>query len=208
MAIRWTTNSPSTTIANSFEPASTFSHGFYDMATDKLNEKCVPAFLKDIFNQYNITEADYDLIYNLTGREVTALLENDDEFAEESVDCYCNYLRNFSLAYRQIHGYASFFICVVGVISNILNIIVLTRREMAVLPINRILRGLAICDVILMVEYIPFIFFYYIRLAPGLVHSYAGAIFVWLHVNFIQIMHTISIFMTLALACWRYSAIR
>lgn len=172
------------------------------------NEKCVSNLIRKVFSQHNITESDYDLIYNLTGREVSQLLHDVGYLEKESVSCYCSQLRNFSIAYRQIHGYLSFFVCIVGVISNILNIIVLTRREMSVLPINRILRGLALTDIVLMIEYIPFIFFYYFRLFPNLVHSYPGTIFIWLHVNFLQIIHTISVFMTLALACWRYSAIK
>lgn len=175
--------------------------------TSKLSEKCISNLVTHAFNQYNVTESDYDLIYNLTGRDVSKLLQQQNPYYEP-ISCYCSHLRNFQLAYRQVHGYFSFFVCIVGVISNILNIIVLTRREMSALPINRILRGLALCDVILMFEYIPFIFFYYFRLFPNLLHSYLGAILVWLHVNFTQIMHTISIFMTLALACWRYSAIK
>lgn len=172
-----------------------------------LGGKCIKDMIKEIFMQHNITESDYGLIYNLTGREASKLLQR--EYLEnESINCLCAQLRNFSQSYRKIHGYLSFFVCIIGVISNVLNIIVLTRREMSVLPINRILRGLAVTDIVLMIEYIPFIFFYYFRIFPNLVHSYPGAVFTWVHVNFTQIMHTISIFMTLALAFWRYSAIK
>ncbi|XKL63123.1 hypothetical protein PGB90_005487 [Kerria lacca] len=174
-----------------------------EMESNKLADECIK--IKDIFQHHNITESDYALIQNLTGKEISQLLKI---YENESISCYCSQLRSFSMAYRQIHGYFSFFVCIIGVLSNILNIIVLTRREMVILPINRILRGLALTDVLLMIEYIPFIFFYYIRVFPNLVYSYPGAIFIWLHVNFTQIMHTISIFMTLALACWRYSAIK
>lgn len=175
----------------------------------KQNEKCFPNFVRQVFKEHNITEADFDIIHNITGYDILTWRKIIDSGPEPTgLSCYCNQLRTFSMAYRQIHGYFSFFVCMVGVISNVLNIIVLTRREMAMLPINRILRGLAITDVILMIEYIPFIFFYYFRVFPHWLQSYPGAIFIWLHVNFIQIVHTVSIFMTLALACWRYSAIK
>ncbi|XP_065226059.1 G-protein coupled receptor dmsr-1-like [Planococcus citri] len=172
-----------------------------------LKAKCIQDLLKEIFKHHNITESDYGLIFNLTGREASQLLQ-DKLMPGESISCYCSNLHTFSIWYQRIHGYMSFFVCIVGVISNILNIIVLSRREMSVLPINRILRGLAFTDIVLMVEYIPFIFFYYFRVSPEAVHSYYGTVYIWLHVNFTQIMHTISIFMTLALAFWRYSAIK
>ena len=172
---------------------------------EEFSERCRSDLLRSVFTQHNITESDYGLIYNLTGREAHDLLPSYNE----SLSCYCGHqLRGFQLKYRQIHGYLSFFICIVGVLSNVLNIIVLTRREMAALPINRVLRGLAYTDIVLMIEYIPFIFFYYFQLFPQMSHSYTGALFIWLHVNFLQIIHTISVFMTLALAFWRYSAIK
>lgn len=173
-------------------------------ATNGFSEKCINDFIKRVFRHLNITEADYDLIHNLTGKEATTLLQSENE----SFNCYCRHLRGFQLAYRPIHGYLSFFICIVGVLSNILNIIVLTRREMSALPINRILRGLALTDIVLMIEYIPFIFFHYFKLFPQMSHTYYGALLIWIHVNFLQIVHTISVFMTLALACWRYSAMK
>jgi len=39
-------------------------------------------------------------------------------------------LEAFGIAYKPIHGYLASVVCVVGVIANILNIIVLTRRHM------------------------------------------------------------------------------
>lgn len=179
-----------------------------DPVPNALREKCFDNVIRKVFDHHNITRDDYELIQNLTGIKEASRLLQSAYIENESINCYCSQFREFSLAYREIHGYLSFFICIVGVLSNILNIIVLTRREMSVLPINRILRGLAIVDIILMIEYIPFIFFYYFKLFPTWIHSYAGTIFIWLHVNFLQIIHTISVFMTLALACWRYSAIK
>lgn len=58
-------------------------------------------------------------------------------------------------AYRQAHGYVSLVVCVFGSVANLLNIAVLTRREMAS-PTNAVLTGLAVADLLVMLEYIPF----------------------------------------------------
>ena len=47
----------------------------------------------------------------------------------------------FYPSYREVHGYISVMICILGTVANILNIIVLTRKEMISSPINRILTG-------------------------------------------------------------------
>lgn len=57
-------------------------------------------------------------------------------------------------------------ICVFGTIANILNIIVLTRKEMCKNPINRILKWLSVTDMFVMMEYIPFAFYMY-SILPG-----------------------------------------
>ena len=44
-------------------------------------------------------------------------------------------------SYGNVHGYICLFICIFGAIANLLNIIVLTRKEMNGSPINRILTG-------------------------------------------------------------------
>lgn len=55
-------------------------------------------------------------------------------------------------------------ICIFGTIANILNIIVLTRKDMSKTPINTILKWLSVADMFVMIEYIPFtIYTTYIR---------------------------------------------
>jgi len=48
-------------------------------------------------------------------------------------------LKRFSQWYFGIHGYVCITICVFGIISNILNIVVLTHRRLASSPTNFIL---------------------------------------------------------------------
>lgn len=112
--------------------------------------------------------------------------------------------------YLSIHGYLSIMVCTFGSIANSLNIIVLTRREMRS-PTNAILTGLAIADLLVMIDYIPFACIGYIL--PQLNYSkeeqltYSWAWYVLFHSIFAQILHTTAIWLTVTLAIWRYIAV-
>ncbi|CAL8112156.1 unnamed protein product [Orchesella dallaii] len=165
--------------------------------------------------------------------EYTALSE-ESPAAGESIPLslqleYCGAsLKAFGVAYRGIHGYTSLVVCLFGSIANILNLIVLTRREM-INPTNIILTGLALADLLNMVEYIPYaIYMTHFRQEK----TYGWAMFVLMHSNFsqvrkkgdmerkldingiyfhllnsflkFQVCHTISIWLNVTLAVWRY----
>lgn len=107
--------------------------------------------------------------------------------------------------YTHYHGYASLLVCAFGSVANVLNIAVLTRREM-VSPTNAILTGLAVADLLVMVEYVPFAYHMYLRPADyprADRFSYNWSLFVLLHSDFSQAFHTISIWLTVTLAVWR-----
>lgn len=119
----------------------------------------------------------------------------------------------FSLSlyrYNAIHGYLSLPVCIFGSIANILNIVVLTRREMRS-PTNAILTGLAIADLLVMIDYIPFVLLE--NILPHMHYSrekllaYSSAWYIFFHSIFAQICHTISIWLTVTLAVWRYIAV-
>jgi len=86
---------------------------------------------------------------------------------------------------------------------------VLTRREMRS-PTNAILTGLAVADLAVMLEYIPYTVHDYI-LTDSLPRedklSYSWACFIKFHSIFAQVSHTISIWLTVTLAVWRYIAV-
>ncbi|KAK6637426.1 hypothetical protein RUM44_007843 [Polyplax serrata] len=102
-----------------------------------------------------------------------------------------------------VHGYLSLIICIFGSIANVLNIVVLTQKEMKT-HTNLILTGLAIADLLVMVEYIPFSYYFYIQPKK---YTYNLAVFILFHANFSQVCHTISIWLTVILAVWRNIAI-
>ncbi|XP_029159875.1 sex peptide receptor [Nylanderia fulva] len=121
---------------------------------------------------------------------------------------YCNAgFESFYNWYVQVHGWASLFVCIFGSIANVLNIAVLTRREMQS-PTNMILTGLAVADLFVMIEYIPYaIHMYLYKRSRRDTFTYSWGIFVLFHSHFGQVCHTISIFLTVILAVWRYIAV-
>lgn len=121
----------------------------------------------------------------------------------------CDWLiQDLALKYSQnYHGYVAIVVCLFGIVANVLTVAVLTRKDMACAPINRILTGIAVADMLLMVEYTSFAYYYYIELPGKMNFPYWGAAFILFHANFTQVLHTISICLTLALAVWRYLAI-
>lgn len=100
--------------------------------------------------------------------------------------------------------------CIFGCIANGLNIVVLTRREMRS-PTNAILTGLAIADLLVMIDYIPYAFIGYIlpqmNISREKLLAYSAVWFILFHSIFAQICHTISIWLTVTLAIWRYIAV-
>ncbi|XP_018017295.1 G-protein coupled receptor dmsr-1 [Hyalella azteca] len=111
----------------------------------------------------------------------------------------------FRESYGAIHGYLALCICIIGSITNLLNVIILTRKEM-INSTNTILTGLAVVDLMILVEYIGFAYSY-VRGKENFVHSYSHAAYVLFHAHFTQIAHTISICLAITLAVWRYIAI-
>ncbi|XP_035732205.1 sex peptide receptor-like [Vespa mandarinia] len=153
----------------------------------------------EIFLKLNLTLEDLKILENYTGPWSDIW----------STDCYCNgSIRDWALTYRKYHGYVAIMVCIFGTFANMLNIVVLTHKEMMVTPINKILTGLALADMLVMLEYIPFAIYIYLILPRHRNFSYGWAVFVLFHMHFAQIFHTISIALTLTLAVWRYIALR
>lgn len=120
---------------------------------------------------------------------------------------WCSGWESFYFSYSQVHGWASLLVCIFGSIANLLNIVVLTRREMRS-PTNMILTGLAVADLFVMIEYIPYaIHMYLYQRSRRDKFTYSWSMFVLFHSNFAQVCHTISICLTVTLAVWRYIAV-
>ncbi len=114
-------------------------------------------------------------------------------------------LQQFSTWYQSIHGYLSVFVCLFGIISNTMNIIVLTQKEM-ITSTNVILSSLAVADMLTMMSYLPYaIYFYCIsRLDPLYGHSRGWVIYLIFNLNFVVTTRTVAMWLTVLLAVFRY----
>lgn len=106
-----------------------------------------------------------------------------------------------------VHGVLSLIICVAGCLANIVNIVVLSRRELRRNAINRILCSLAVADFLLMLEYIPFACHMY--LFPGrsleTFYTYPWAVFVLFHAHFTLVRITCAIMSCCKVRPWYYT---
>lgn len=153
----------------------------------------------------NITQDQLEALFNVTMAGGDPL----DGGGERTAECYCGgRMKSYSLRFRAAHGYVSLFLCVFGALANALNIAVLTRKDLAGSPINRILRVLAVADLALMVEYAPFTCYMYLTTSKKEEFSHVGAVYVLLHTYVSQVLHTTSIALTLVLAMWRYVVVK
>lgn len=119
-------------------------------------------------------------------------------------------LQAFQKSYQPIHGYLAPIICVFGVVANILNIVVLTRKNMQT-STNVILTGLAISDGLTMAAYIPYALLLYVingtKITPTR-DTLRVAQFQMGYALFSVVVHSISIWLTVTLALFRYIFIR
>uniref|UniRef100_A0A8D8VW65 Sex peptide receptor n=2 Tax=Cacopsylla melanoneura TaxID=428564 RepID=A0A8D8VW65_9HEMI len=188
-----------------------------------------------LFDQTNHTLAKFHNAFNyFTKQDPTQLDNNTNIFSDQEYDEFLNYA-NFTLktiknkvlrgtstcfcnsefralgdVYKsEVHGILSLMVCTFGIVANLLNIVVLTNKELSATPINRILTGLAVTDLLVMLEYVPFsIYMYFVHVRSKLYFTYTGSLFILIHMHFSQLLHTISIFQTLTLAICRHVAIR
>jgi hypothetical protein len=104
--------------------------------------------------------------------------------------------------YRSIHGYSSLTVCILGVVLNFFNIIVLTRKHMRS-STNVILIALALSDFLIKFIYIPTSFRFYLLNKNEEYNAFwttYAIVFVSVTVTF----HSISIWLTVFLAFFRY----
>jgi len=156
------------------------SSSFLSVGVVGENVSRVAEMTPDMLQELLQLHSDYEKFQNLTKAE--AQCSSGD-----------NAIHDFASRYKRLHGYIALFVCVFGVIANALIMVVLTRKEMKT-PVNTMLLALAIADLLIMIEYIPFaLHMYIVDNEPETKYSWAWACFVFFHVHFTQILHTISI---------------
>lgn len=113
----------------------------------------------------------------------------------------------FQARYGPIHGYVSVLVCMLGILANMANIVVLNKKHMET-STNVLLMWLAVADLCTMVEYTPFALRFYIFRDKVLcflqTSSYGWICYLLFHANFSITMHSISIWLTIMLAFFRF----
>ncbi|CAL1541053.1 unnamed protein product [Lymnaea stagnalis] len=116
-------------------------------------------------------------------------------------------LNHVKESYGKVHVYISLVLCTYGVVTNIINIIVLTKPCMRN-SINCILTGIAVADMITMMSTIPFTYYYYLMDEEAKKVSLSWITFLAVHMNVTLTSHTASIWLGVIMAAMRYFFVR
>ncbi|GAB1603810.1 sex peptide receptor-like [Argonauta hians] len=120
-----------------------------------------------------------------------------------------SFLLQMSAGYAKYHGYLSLVVCFFGIVTNIINITVLTRKHMRT-PVNLILTSLAVADILTMASYLPFAWHFYCKYPEENFHrnTFGWMQFLIFHINLTTTTHTVSIWLGVLLAIFRYRHIQ
>ncbi len=159
-------------------------------------------------SQQNTTLVPYEQSENYTSDWYTTGYSNGTWNATSPVEHVMPVeatMSQFSAWYGAIHGYVSICVCIFGIISNIMNIIVLTQKNM-VTSTNYILVALAVADMMTMIVYLPYALYFYCITEPdpSYHHAHGWIIYLIFNANFSITCHTIAMWLTVALAVFRY----
>lgn len=111
----------------------------------------------------------------------------------------------FSNSYHLIHGWLSLTICSIGLLFNILNVLVLLKASNeSAKETNYILMTLAASDSLAMISYLPYCIHYYIFYSKQSPDSKYWSIYSFVHLTSSTTFHTISIWLTVYLAFYRF----
>ena len=114
-------------------------------------------------------------------------------------------LERFSDAYQSVHGYLSLTVCAFGILLNVLNVVVLTRRPM-LNATNCLLTALAVTDLMTMSAYVPYAgyFYCYATPTPDYGHRLGWIVYLIFHNHFSIAAHTVAVWLTVSVAVFRY----
>lgn len=162
------------------------------------------AFLRVTLQRLNLTLSEWEAFQNGSVSILPTTGITEDSSGSSSAELCGQGVRWVRDSYRPVHGYLALLVCIFGSLANLTNIAVLTRKDM-VSSTNAILTGLAVADLAVMIEYIPFAFQSYIMVDEHT--SYPVTVYVLFHAHFAQVFHTASIFLTVMLAVWRFLSV-
>ncbi|KAK6993469.1 G-protein coupled receptor 139 [Biomphalaria glabrata] len=115
-------------------------------------------------------------------------------------------LELFSAKYRQVHAYISVVLSVLGIMGNVLNIFILTRKNM-ISTTNILLTALSVSDVLKLLVHLPNIVLNYYIFANQ-PNPLGNLRYLMFYVIVVIAFHSASIWLTVSLALFRYIAIK
>ncbi|XP_052212274.1 G-protein coupled receptor dmsr-1-like [Dreissena polymorpha] len=122
-----------------------------------------------------------------------------------------NPVETFGGWFTSIHGYSSLIVCLFGIPTNIINITVLSRKDMRN-PTNALLCWLAVSDLLTMMPYVPFVIHFYCAFDPSDSSpeklTFSWVMYMLFLINFVATTHTISNWLGVSLAVFRYVQLR
>ena len=163
---------------------------------------------------FNATRQDFFSVLERFGAQFFLNISYNNSYTDEPIDgetgYYSDTLYILSRTYMKIHGYLSLIVCMFGIPTSIINIFVLTRSDMLT-PVNCILTWMAVSDLLTMTSYVPFAIHFYCLHPPDSIskakNSYSWMQFLLFHVNCSAITHTISVWLGVSLAIFRFKHI-
>ncbi|PAV77635.1 hypothetical protein WR25_25484 isoform B [Diploscapter pachys] len=135
------------------------------------------------------------------------LFDPENEATRDFLDT----LEKFRQLYAPIHGYICVGLCLFGIITNIVHVLVLSRPAMRNSAVNSILTAVAICDIGTMGSYLIYIMHFVIQrsrdpCSPP--YTYGWLQFLLWHVVLSITLHTTSLWLAVAMAFIRRMTLR
>uniref|UniRef100_A0AC34RSI7 G-protein coupled receptors family 1 profile domain-containing protein n=1 Tax=Panagrolaimus sp. JU765 TaxID=591449 RepID=A0AC34RSI7_9BILA len=140
--------------------------------------------------------------------------ENDPElfdFSNNATKELLLTLTKFQRMYEPVHGIVCVVICVFGLLTNLIHVIVLTRPQMRITAVNSLMTAVAICDMGTMASYLVYIYNFVLMKPSNNCQNnftYLWMAFLMIHMFMSICLHTTSLWLAVAMAFMRRMTLR
>lgn len=122
---------------------------------------------------------------------------------------WLEWFKKFESLYQPYHGCICIIICTLGILTNIINILVLTKRQMRT-SVNILLTAIAVCDMGTMLSYLIYIahFVFIDNFCDPNTYSYGWMFWLLCHIMVTIALHASSLWLAVAMAFVRKMTLR